>query len=167
MHEPLSRWSCQSPAAHSCSLLNHRNSFCRGMFKLNAKFDADLLLYLLSHFECMGPHTVHLLTQRHLPLPLTSTVKSSLFTHTHSGPFSLAARLHRCYTNHTHYINFGWTFSRQTSYNCHSNNIHSLNKSNKYLLSTKLRGLYPVGKNPREQTKESLPLFYGVYNLTK
>ena len=48
------------------SLLNHPNSFHRGMFKLNAKFDADLLLYLLSHFECDG-HTVHMLTQWHLP----------------------------------------------------------------------------------------------------
>ena len=45
-------------AAH----LNHPNSFQGGMFKLNAKFDADLLLYLLSHFECDG-HTVHMLTQ--------------------------------------------------------------------------------------------------------
>ena len=35
----LSWWSCQSPVAHSCSLLNHPNSFCRGMFKLNAKFE--------------------------------------------------------------------------------------------------------------------------------
>ena len=32
------------------------------MFKLNAKFDADSLFYLLSHFECNG-HTVHMLTQ--------------------------------------------------------------------------------------------------------
>ena len=31
--------------AHSCGLLNHLNCFCRGMFKLNTKFDADLLLY--------------------------------------------------------------------------------------------------------------------------
>ena len=30
------------------SLLNHLNSFHGGMFKLNAKFDADLLLYSLS-----------------------------------------------------------------------------------------------------------------------
>ena len=37
--------SCQSPVAHSCSLLNHANSFHGGMFKLNTKFDADLLLY--------------------------------------------------------------------------------------------------------------------------
>ena len=47
------------------------------MFKLNAKFDTDLLLYLLSHFECDG-HTVHMLTQGHLPPPLTSTVTLSL-----------------------------------------------------------------------------------------
>ena len=40
-------WSCQSPVAHSCGLLNYANSFCGGMFKLNAKFDADLLLYSL------------------------------------------------------------------------------------------------------------------------
>ena len=58
--------------------------------KLNAKFDADFLLYSLSHFACHG-HTVHMLTQRHLPPPLTSTVKSSLFTHVHSNPLSLAA----------------------------------------------------------------------------
>ena len=30
------------------------------MFKLNAKFDADSLLYSLNHFECDG-HTVHML----------------------------------------------------------------------------------------------------------
>ena len=41
----LSQWSCQSPVAHSCGLLNHLNSFHGGMFKLNAKFDADSLLY--------------------------------------------------------------------------------------------------------------------------
>ena len=39
------------------------------MFKLNAKFDADSLLYSLSHFECDG-HTIHMLTQLHLPTPL-------------------------------------------------------------------------------------------------
>ena len=49
---------------------------------LKAKFVADSLLYLLSHFECEG-HTVHMLTQQCLPLPLTKTVKSSLFTHVH------------------------------------------------------------------------------------
>ena len=40
------------------ALLNHPNSFCRGIVKL----DADLLLYSLSYFEC-NDHTVHMLTQ--------------------------------------------------------------------------------------------------------
>ena len=83
----LLRWSGQSPVAHRGGLLNHPTSFCGGTFKLNAKFDADFLLYSLSHFACHG-HTVHMLTQRHLPPPLTSTVKSSLFTHVHSNPLS-------------------------------------------------------------------------------
>ena len=43
------------------NLRNHLNSFCGEMFKLNAKFGADSLLYSLSHFECNG-HTVHMLT---------------------------------------------------------------------------------------------------------
>ena len=111
----LSWWSCQSPVAHSCGLLNHPNSFWRGMSKLNAKFDADLLVYLLGHFEC-DSHTVRMLTQWRLPPLLTSTVKSSLFTHVPSRPLSLAARLHQCHKNHSHYINNGWTFSGQKSY---------------------------------------------------
>ena len=102
-------WSCQSPVAHSCSLLNHLNSFHEEMFKLNAKFDADLLLYLLDHYECDG-HTVHMLTHGCLLPPLTSTVKSSLFTHAHSSPLSLTARLHQCCTDHSHYVNNGWIF---------------------------------------------------------
>ena len=63
MHE----WAhcCDEAANHqlpiSCGLLN-LNSFHGWMFKLNAKCDADSLLYLLSHFECNG-HTVHMLTQ--------------------------------------------------------------------------------------------------------
>ena len=81
----------------------------RGMFKLNAKFDADSLLYLLSHFEC-DSHTVHMVTQGRLLPPLTSTVKLSLFTHAHSSPLSLAARLNGCCANHSRYINSGWTF---------------------------------------------------------
>ena len=64
----LSWWRCQSQVAHSCGLLNHPNSFHGGMFKLNAKFDADSLLYSLSLFECHG-HTVHMLTQGYLPPP--------------------------------------------------------------------------------------------------
>ena len=75
-------WSCQSPVAHSCSLLNHLNSFHGGNFKLNSKLDADLLLYSLSYFAYDG-HTVHMLIQWYPLPPLTSTVKSSLFTHMH------------------------------------------------------------------------------------
>ena len=63
------------------------------MFELNAKFDGELLLYSLSHFGC-DSHTAHRPSPRHLPPPLTSTVKSSLFTQAHSSPLSLAARLH-------------------------------------------------------------------------
>ena len=85
------------------------------MFKLNTNFDEDSLLYSLTHFECDG-HTVHTLTQW-LPLPsLTSTVKSSLFTHAHSSLFSLAVKLHWCCIKCSYYINNGWTFSGQTSY---------------------------------------------------
>ena len=67
-------WSCQSPVTHSCSLLNHLNSFHRGMFKLIAKSDGDLF-YWLSHFEC-DSHTEHMVSQRRLLPLLTSTVKS-------------------------------------------------------------------------------------------
>ena len=83
------------------------------MIKLNEKFHEDSLLYPLSHFGCEGRHAVHMLIQ--LP-PLTSTVKSSLFTPVLSSPLSLAAWLHQCHTNCFHYINNGWTFSRQTLY---------------------------------------------------
>ena len=40
------------------------------MFKLKAKFDADSLLYSLTHFEC-DSHTVHTLIQQCLLPPLT------------------------------------------------------------------------------------------------
>ena len=73
------------------------------------------MFYLLTHFEC-DSHTVHMLAQQCLPPPLTSAVKLSLFTHVHSHPLSLAARLHRCHANHSHYINNGRIFSGKTSY---------------------------------------------------
>ena len=116
----LDEWAhCYDEAAnHQLSIAA---AFCiiwivsRGMFKLNAKFHADSLLYLLSHFECNG-HTVHMLTQWGLLPPLRSTVKSSLFMHKHSSPLSLPARLHWCHVNRSRYVNNGWTFSRQTLY---------------------------------------------------
>ena len=105
----LSWWSCQSPVVHSCILLNHLNSFCGGMSKLNVKFDADLLLYLLSHFE-YDSHTVYMLTQWHLPLPLTSTVKSSLSMHAHSSPLLLAAKLYQYHSNCSFMLTMAWLF---------------------------------------------------------
>ena len=81
----LSWWSCQSAVAHGCGLLSHLNSFRRGLLTLNAKYDADFLLYWPSHVECDG-HTEHMLTQGRLPPPLTSTVTSSLFTRAHPSP---------------------------------------------------------------------------------
>ena len=63
-------------------LLNHLNSFHRGMFKLNAKFDADSLLYLLSLFESYG-HTVHMLT----PWCATPTDKDSVIVIVHACTF--------------------------------------------------------------------------------
>ena len=48
------------------------------MFKLNANFDADVLLYLLIHFESDG-HTVHSMVPT---VPTDSTVVVSLFTRT-------------------------------------------------------------------------------------
>ena len=59
---------------------------------------------------------VHMLTQRHLLPPLTSTVKSSLFTLAFSSPLSMAGMLHWCCPNHSPYINNGWTFSAQNMY---------------------------------------------------
>ena len=108
----LSWWSCQSPVAHSFSLLKHPSSFHGGVFKLNVKFDPDWLLYSLRHFEC-NSHTVHMFIQSLLPPPLISTVKSSLFTHVHSSPLSLATSFHWCRANRSHYINNGWIFSGQ------------------------------------------------------
>ena len=93
------------------SLLSHPNSFCGGMSKLKAKFDANLLLYSFSYFGC-NSHTVYLLTQWRLLPPLTSTVKSSVFT------LALAARVHQCCTNHSCYIDSGRIFSGQTSCVC-------------------------------------------------
>ena len=103
-------WSFWSPVAHSCGLLNLLNSFCRGMFKLNAKFDVDSLLYSLSHFVWHG-HTVHMFIQLCLLPPLTRIVKWLLLMHAHSILLYLAARLHWCGASFSQYINSGWTFS--------------------------------------------------------
>ena len=79
------------------------------MSKLNATFDADLLLCLLSHFE-YDAHTVHMFIQQPLLPPLTRTVKLSLFTHVHSSSPSLAARLHPCHTNCSYILTMAGLF---------------------------------------------------------
>ena len=89
-------------------------SFHGGMFKLNKKSDAHSLLYFLSHFECDSHSTHAHSTVSTVPTDQYSE-KSSLFTHAHSSLLSLTARLYRDHTNHSHYINNGWTFSGQTS----------------------------------------------------
>ena len=72
----------------------------------------NLIALLAQSFWMQWPHSTH----AHSMAPLTSTVKSSLLTHVNSCPLSLAARLHQCHTNHSSYINYGWTFSGQTLY---------------------------------------------------
>ena len=94
--------------------MSYLNSFCGGMCKFNAKFDADSLLYSLSQFECDG-HTVHMFPQWCL-LPLTSTVKWSLFTYVHSSPVPSAPRLHQCCANYSCYINNGLISSGYISF---------------------------------------------------
>lgn len=87
---------CTALIASYLSLLNHPNSFQRNVQawrKIWCRFVA-----LLAQCEFNG-HTVHMLTQLHLGPPLTSTVKSSLFTHAHSSPLFLAARLYQCCAN--------------------------------------------------------------------
>ena len=112
----LSWWSCQSSVAHSFCLLSHLNTFHRGMFKHNAKFDSSSLLYLVILNVTATQDTCSL--NWCLLRPLTSTVKSSLFTHVHSSPLSLGARLHPCCANHSRCINNGWTFYGHPSYSC-------------------------------------------------
>ena len=69
-------------------LLNHPNSYheeCSSLMKNSMQICCSIV-----HFECDG-HRAHMLTQQHLPPSLTSTVKSSLFTHAYSRPLSLVA----------------------------------------------------------------------------
>ena len=112
MHE----WACcrDEAADHSCRLLNHPNSFQGGMFKLNANF---MQINCCTCSVTLNVTTTqHIFTQQCLLPPLTSMVKSSLFTYEHSSPLSLADRLRGCCANHSPYINNGCTFSRQFLY---------------------------------------------------
>ena len=104
-------WSCQSPVAHSCSLLNPVNSFYGGMLTLNAKLDADSLLYLLSHLNAMATQCTCSLNSTYQPHWLIQwSHHYSRIQHMYSSPLSLAARLHQGHANCSHYINNSWTF---------------------------------------------------------
>ena len=52
---------------HGCGLLNHLNSFHGGMFKLNAEFDADSLLYRLVILKAMAREYTCSLNGIHCP----------------------------------------------------------------------------------------------------
>ena len=113
MHE---QECCCDEVAHSCGHLNHLNSFCRGLLKLNAKFDVDLLLCSLSHFECEAMQYVFSLNGIYCPLWLIqwSHGCSCMWILVHS-PW--------CPTKRSHYINNGWTFSYQTIYSMPSHDF--------------------------------------------
>ena len=111
VHEQPCLWgNCQSPAAHSCDLLNYPSSFCRGMFKLNSKFDADYCSTCSIILNVTATQYTCSLSGIYCP-PLTSAGKLSVFMPPHSSPFP---SLHGCHANHSRYINNVWTLLRQT-----------------------------------------------------
>ena len=105
-------WSCQSPVPHK--QLNHLNIFCGGMFKLNAKFDVDSLFYLLSHLNVTATQYTCTLNSIYFAPWLVQWSRYCSFmripVHYPWLPGYISG------ANCSHYINNGWTFSRQTSY---------------------------------------------------
>ena len=84
------------------------------MFKLNAKFDADSLLFSLSPIECKATQYTCSLSGIYCPHWLAQW---SCHCHAHCSPLSLAVRLYWHCTNCPQYVNNGRTFSRQTMKN--------------------------------------------------
>ena len=111
-------WSCQSPVAHNCGLLNHPNHFCRGMFKLMQNLmqiccstHSVILNVMITQYTCSfnGVHCpvngVHWLVQwshhcsyMHTPVPSPWL------------PGYISVMYSSCY------INKSWTFPRQSLY---------------------------------------------------
>ena len=75
--------------------MEERSSLIHNLMKIHCSARSVILNVMATRCQCLMPS---------IP-PLTSMVKSSLFTHVHSSSLSLAARLHQCRTNHSHYIN--------------------------------------------------------------
>ena len=152
-HPQLGTW----PATWSCALTGNWTSYlsvCRvALSPLNHTSQG-----LVSHFECDG-HTVHMLIQWRLLPPLTRTVRLSLFTYAHSSPLSLAARLDRCCTNCSLYVNNAWTISGQTPYNqlIFDYNIEPRILNGESIVSS-LNGIEKLGN--RMQKSEIEPLFH-------
>ena len=111
-------WSCQSPVAHSCGLLNHLNSFVeewssvpQNLMLNHCSIFSVILNAMATQYTCSvkGIYSLKCLTYRHLQY--SEVVIVHIFT---SQSTFLGCQLHWCCTNHSHYINNGWTFSGQT-----------------------------------------------------
>ena len=85
------------------------SSLMQNMMQIDCSTHSVILSVMTTQYTCS-------LNGIYPPPPRTSIVRSSLFTHVHSSPLSLAARSHGCHANCSSYINNGWTFSRQTLY---------------------------------------------------
>ena len=113
-------WDVVHDVAHCDKATNHQLSIAAAFWIiriLSAEECSSLTQNLMqSHcstqsFWLPWPHSTYAHSVCLLP-PRTSTVKSSLLTHAHSSPLSLAAWLHPCHANRSHYINwlaFFWT----------------------------------------------------------
>ena len=107
-------WSCQSPVAHSCGLLNHLNTsteecsnWMQNLMQIHCPSWSVILNVTATQYTCSlsGIYHPHWLVQwRHH------------CSHAHYSPLSLVARSHWCCVNDSCCINNGWTFSRQTLY---------------------------------------------------
>ena len=104
--------NCQSPAAHSCGLLDHQKSFRGGMFKLKAKLDADLLLYSVILNVMATQYTCSLSSIYHPHCLVQWSRQCSRMRIPVHSPWLPG---YICLTNHSRYSNDGWTFSGQTS----------------------------------------------------
>ena len=83
-------WIIQIVSMEECS------SLTQNLMQIRWSTCSVILNAVATQYTCSlnGPYHPHW---------LVSTVKSSLFTHVHSSPLSLAARLYRCYTNSSCY----------------------------------------------------------------
>ena len=108
----LSWWSCQSLVVHSCSLLNHLNSFWRGGGVCSSLMQNLMQIYCSIHSVILNA------------MARKDTCSLNNVYHPHwlvrwshlSSPLSLAATLLRYCANCSHYLNNGSTFSGQTSW---------------------------------------------------